>query len=172
MKLATLTILVFITISNVSIAQESEITKIIDDLTVRWDETALVMKKYDGMKDFCHNSSSRIITIALLKKIHHYDSVLYNLVTTKFDTNGDIEAKKTLDDIVLLEGDYTTKSFLKFLHTDCSIVNEVENNYAKKGGAKYQKEKEKLEIELLKYVAAITNQIDIVDRHIHHLKGL
>ena len=173
MKYLSITILLFLGLSNTSFGQDKDdIVVIIDDLTVRWDDMALVMKKYEGMKEFCRNGTTRRSTVALLNKIHYYDSVLYNIVIAKFDESGDEEAKKTLDDIVLLETDYTTKSFLKFLHTDCSRVNEVENNYAKKGGSKYRKEKDILEVELNRYVKAITNQVDIVDRHIHHLKGL
>lgn len=164
-------LLLFLSISSLQ-AQDKDITQIIDELTLQWDETADKMRTYQGMKDYCHNSNYRYVTIALLKDIHHQDSILYNIVSTKFDKNGDKEAKATLDDIVLLEKNYTTKSFLKFLHKDCGRVNEIENNFARKGGSKYEKEQKILESELENYIRAITQQIDIVDKHIHHLEGL
>ncbi len=161
-----------LSISLTSYSQESGIVKIIDELTINWDESAPKMKTYFGMKDYCRNSKFRISMIKLLNDIHHYDSALYKLVTSKYDADKDEMAKKTLDDIILLESDYTTRSFLKFLHTDCSRVNDIERNYAKKGGSSYKSQQKSIEKELVKYVKAITHQIDIVDKHIHHLKGL
>ena len=166
----TLFIIVFSFCS--AFAQEKNIVQIIDDLTQKWDKASLGLASYDGMKKVCHNSTYRNETKALLMDIHHYDSILYKIVVSKFDTNGDQEAKATLDDILLLEQKYTTKSFLRFLHTDCDRVNEIENNFAKKGGGKYNKERKKLKKELSNYVVAITQQIDIIDKHIHHLKGM
>lgn len=172
MKFTTLTILILFCMINLTIAQESDIVKTIDKLTLQWDNTAIKMRTYKGMKDYCRNNNYRYVTIRLLKKIHHHDSALYKIVTNKFDANEDAEAKATLDDIVLLEKDYTTQSFLEFLKTDCSKLEDVERNFASKNKKRYEKEQALFEVELEKYVNAITKQIDIVDEHIHHLKGL
>ena len=154
-------------------AQDSQsITEKVDGLTAQWDEEAKVLKTYNGMRDICKNYSHRMATVSLIKEIHHYDSLLYSTVKGKFDANKDPEAKATLNDIKKLEEEYTTKGFLDFIHKECNTFNTIENNFGRYGGKPYEKEKAKMEKELKKYVDEITQQIDIVDEHIHHLDGL
>lgn len=154
------------------VSAQSEITQKIDGLTASWDEEALVLTKFEGMRDVCRNRTHRVKIIDLIKEIHHYDSVLYTTVQNKYDADKDAEAKETLKDIKKLENDYTTSSFLHFIHTECSTFNAIEKNYAKAGGKPYEKEKAKMEKELSKYVDEVTNQIDIIDEHIHHLSDI
>lgn len=164
--------LTYFLVSGTLQAQEEDIVSIIDDLTVKWDTKAEKLKAYDGLRHLCKERSDRQQTIQLLKDIHHYDSVLYKIVSTKYAGDKDHEAKKTLDDIEELESEYTTGAFLKFIHKECNRFNEIENNFARKGGSVYEKEIQSLEKEMSKYVKAITKQIDVIDNHIHHLKKL
>ena len=151
---------------------EISISAKVDTLTANWDREAEVLKSYEGMRDICKSYQHRTNTVNLIKEIHHYDSILYSTVKLKFDTNKDAEAKATLSDIKKLEDEYTTKGFLDFIHKECSTFNMIENNYGRYGGKPYEKQKAKMEKELKKYVLEITEQIDVVDEHIHHLKGL
>ena len=152
-------------------AQENEdIVKIVDDLTIKWDEQALSMKTYEGLQRYCSTKPYRDKTIKLLDKIHHYDTLLYGIVSEKYSNSEDAEAQATLKDIEKLESDYTTQNFKAFIHRECNSVNEIERNYGRKGGSTYEKEVKKLEKELGKYVESITLRIDIIDEHIHHLK--
>lgn len=152
---------------------ESEnITSIIDDLTGKWDAEAIKLGKYEGLGEYCTNRSYRVEMVRLLNKIHHYDTVLYQTVKAKFDENSDAEAKATLSDIEHVEEKYTTKNFLDFLHKECNQFNDVEKNYGKKGGSKYEKETASLEKEAGKYIQVITQRIDLIDEHVHHLSGL
>jgi len=149
--------------------KSENIVEVIDELTVSWDDSANQLKSYEGLQEYCRNKVFRDNTILLLNQIHHYDSTLYNVVTHKYDTHKDAAAKATLDDIVELEKDYTTKNFLKFLRRECMSFNDNERNKTFEGHDKRAKELEK---ELARYVKAVTHQIDIVDKHIHHLKDL
>lgn len=158
--------------AQTSVAQNSAIIKTVDSLTQIWDREALILETYDGMNEYCRNGQHRRNTIKLVKIIHHYDSVLYSTVSNKYSSNQDPEAKATLDDIEKLEKEYTTQGFLDFIHSECSTFNEIESNYGSAKGKKYDKEVEKMEKELVKYVEAITQQIDIIDEHIHHLEKL
>ncbi len=151
--------------------QDEDIVAIIDDLTVQWDEGAVKMKTFEGLKDYCRIAPYRNRTRDLLNTIHHYDTVLYQTVIDKFDTSQDAEAAATIKDIEKLEIEYTTRSFFRFLHTVCNTLNEIENNL-KEGSREYNKEVEALEAELVKYITGITSQVDIIDEHVHHLKGL
>lgn len=169
----SLLLLVVLFVSFHSFAQEEEnIVRIIDDLTIRWDKEAVKLEKYEGLKEYCQIKPYRDETIELLNLIHHYDTSLYMIVKAKYDSEEDAEAKATLDDIVTVETIYTTPAFLKFLHKECGTLNGIENNLARKGGKEYKKEVKELEKELFKYVEGITQRIDLIDEHVHHLKAL
>lgn len=154
-----------------SLAQDQDdIVKIVDGLTLKWDNQAEELKTYKGLQTYCSTKPYRDKTIKLLNEIHHYDTLLYGIVNRKYAENEDEEARSTLKDIQKLEDEYTTKNFKAFIHRECNGVNEIERNYGKAGGATYEKEVKKLEKELSKYVESITERIDIIDEHIHHLK--
>ena len=152
--------------------KERGIVEIVDELTQQWDEGAPPLETYRGFKKFCRTRDYRQTTIDLLNKIHHYDTVLYFTVTKKYNDQKDAEAKETLDDISIVEEKYTTRAFMDFLHKECRDVNDVARNFSQEEGAEFEKEKELIEAELVKYVEAITTRIDNVDEHIHHLEKL
>ncbi|WP_420578390.1 hypothetical protein [Ekhidna sp.] len=156
-------------LSTYSQESEAEVVKAVDDLTINWDNEAEKLQTYEGLGSFCGNSIYRKKIIGMLDEIHHYDTLLYGIVTRKFEKNQDPEAKATLDDIETLESDYTTKSFRRFIHQECNTYNEIENNLGREKGSEYKKEVKALEDELKKYVIEITKQIDLIDEHVHHL---
>jgi len=164
----SLIVLIF-AFTSFSQENEAEVVKAVDDLTIKWDNEALKLQTYKGLGSFCGNSVYRKEIIDMLDEIHHYDTLLYGIVTRKFAKNQDGEAKATLDDIETLEADYTTKAFRRFIHKECNTFNEIENNLGREQGAEYKKEVKALEKELKKYVIEITKQIDLIDEHVHHL---
>ena len=149
--------------------EESEVVKAVDELRYKWDDEALRLQTYEGLGSFCGNSTYRKEIISMLDEIHHYDTLLYGIVTRKFASTKDQEAKATLDGIETLESDYKTLSFRKFIHKECNTYNEIEMNLGREQGGEYKKEKKALETELKKYVKEITKQIDVIDEHVHHL---
>lgn len=169
MKRTTLLLLVFVSSVAFSQEDEKEVVRHIDELTIAWDNEAEKLQSYQGLADFCSNSFYRKKIIQMLDDIHHYDTLLYGIVTRKFNTDKDPEAKATIDDIETLETDYTTKSFRRFIHKECNTYNEIEKNLGRAKGPEYEKEVKQLEDELKKYVVEITKQIDIIDEHVHHL---
>ena len=165
----SLTTLLLVLSFFVSQAQETEIAKTIDALTIKWDKEAVELESYAGLGKFCSESRYRKEVISLLDEIHHYDTLLYGIVNRKFDANADAEAKATIDDINTLEVEYTTQAFKKFIHQECNSYNEIEKNLGAAKGKKYEKEVDKLEKELIKYVEEVTKRIDLIDEHMHHL---
>lgn len=165
-----LLVISFCLISILSYSQDEDIVAIIDDLTIKWDKQAASLEKYSGMKYYCTSEVYRDKTIGLLDKIHHYDTLLYNIVTEKYKDVKDKEASATLKDILTVETEYTTPSFKAFLKEECARFTEIEEKYDKSSGSQYYKEVEKLEKELAKYVINVTNRIDLIDEHVHHLK--
>lgn len=150
-------------------AQEEDIVKIIDDLTIKWDKQAERLASFNGMKYYCTSEEYRANTVGLLDKIHHYDTLLYQIVSEKYDGSSDKEAQQTLKDILTVETKYTTPNFIAFLSEECAKFKQIGEEYGREDGSKYYKEVEKLEKELTKYVVNVTNRIDLIDEHVHHL---
>lgn len=160
----------FLAITFFTQAQSEDIVAIIDDLTIKWDKRAAELGKYTGLKYYCTSDKYRTETIELLDKIHHYDTVLYQVVTEKYKDTKDKEAQATIDDILTVETEYTTPNFKKFLTEECTKYEEAGEEYGTQSGSKFYKEVEKIEKELDKYVSKITERIDLIDEHVHHLK--
>jgi len=149
--------------------KDVDIVPIIDDLTVRWDETAIRLKNYQGIQEFCLTEKLRTETIKLLDDIHHWDTTLYFIVKEKFDTNQDQEAAATLVDIEKLESEYSTANFKVFISDECSMLKVIQDSFDQQTVKQYEKDIRKFEKELVKYLNSITYRIDIIDEHIHHL---
>lgn len=152
--------------------EEKDIVTIIDELRYKWDEEAVKLETYEGLRDFCRVKPYREETIDLLDKIHHYDTTLYFTVVNKYNIDQNAEAKATLEDIEELEKDYRTQSFLQFLHKECNSFNDIEKNFGRSKGPEYEKRVADLENEMIKYVESITELVDVIDEHVHHLKDL
>ena len=150
----------------------SYVIGMVDQLTVEWNQDANGMRTFAGMKEYCKSRELRDRMIKLIKEIHHYDSLLYSSVRQKYDDSKDMEAFATLQDIKKLEQEYTTASFLDFLHSECRTINDIERNFSYgKEGKSYTREVTKMEKELVKYVDEITFQIDIIGQHIYHIRN-
>lgn len=142
----------------------------IDNLTVRWDETAIKLKNYQGIQEFCLTPKFKKETIQLLDKIHHWDTTLYFIVQEKFDASKDKEAAATLEDIEKLETEYSTENFKIFIQQECDALKVINDSFDQQTIKKYEKEIKIFEKELVKYINSITYRIDIIDEHVHHLK--
>lgn len=176
MKTLFIGFLICLTLVSTGYAQEEGKTlgKIIDDLTYKWDDEAKDLNNYEGLAKFCINEEYRLGIINLLKDIHHYDSVLYDrlIQATRFGKSTH-EIKKTIDEIQKFEEGYDMKSFIHFLHTECSARKEIEHN-AKDlkdeiGFYSYDGQIYVLENELNRYVSHITKRVDHIREHVHHL---
>lgn len=170
MKKSLILLLLLVTY-NFSWSQEStqDIVDIIDELRNDWDLEAEKMETYVGIKEYCHSKHYQKKVMKLLTTIHHYDTTLFNIVSEKYDVNNDAAAKETLDDILLIETKYTNPNFKLYLKEECEKVISIEKNQAKKGSGDFDSDISALEDELIYYIDAITERIDLVDEHIHHL---
>lgn len=164
-----LLILAFILYGSYAVAQKENIVKVIDNLTVQWDETAIKLKNYQGIQEFCLTPKFKQETIQLLDKIHHWDTTLYFIVQEKFDTSKDKEAAATLADIEKLESEYSTINFKAFIQKECEMLKVINDSFDSQALKKYEKDIRVFEKELVKYINNITYRIDIIDEHVHHL---
>ena len=170
MKKSSLLFLFFFA-SLVSYAQEEKnIVSVIDNLTIKWDETAISMKTYQDIYNFCEDKSYQKSTTKLLDAIHHWDTTLYFIVKNKFDVKKDREAAATLSDIEKLETEYSTANFKAFIQNECTDLKIIDSNFDDETVRQYEKEIKAFEKELVKYINSITKRIDLIDAHVHHLE--
>ena len=146
------------------------IVKVIDDLRYSWDETAISLKDYQGIKTFCLSKENKQKTFELLDAIHHWDTTLYFVVQEKYENSKDKEAAATLRDIETLEKDFTTLDFKAFIQEECTQIKVIRDDFDEATIKKYEKAIRKFEKELIAYLDIITERIDVIDGHVHHLK--
>ncbi len=156
-------------------AQEDEqrLDDKIDEITYDWDLEADKLSSYEGLQELCFDEEYRNKILTLLDDIHHYDTILYNVLTKLSRTNDDKEIKKTLKDIKKFESEYDSKSFIHFMNGECKAMKEIEKNSEETandvGINSYSGQVYLLETELFKYVKHVTARVDKIRLHVHHL---
>ena len=147
----------------------------IDEVTYDWDLEADKLATYEGLLFVCGNQEYRTKIIELLNDIHHMDSVLYDVLLKLSRTNSDKEIKKTLKDIKKFEEEYDTKGFIHFMNSECKAAREIERAAAdtrnEVGESSYSGQVYILETELFKYVKHVTQRVDKIRLHVHHLSS-
>lgn len=172
----TIFLLVF-AMALVSYAQEDDgrLDEKIDKVTYSWDLEADKLTTYDGLLYVCSNQEYRVKVIGLLNDIHHLDSILYSVLLDLSKKNDDKEIKKTLKDIKKFEQEYNTKSFIHFMSEECKAAKELEKNADdlrnEVGQNSYSGQVYILETELFKYVKHVTQRVDKIRLHVHHLSS-
>ncbi len=147
----------------------------IDRITYDWDFEADKLSTYEGLRFACTNTQYRDRIVMLLKEIHHYDTILFQVLTKLSKTDGDREIRQTLKEIQKFEEKYDTRSFIRFMHQECKASSDVERNVeVTKNDVRensYSGQKYILETELYKYVRHVTHRVDKIRLHIHHLSS-
>ena len=159
-----------------SLAQEEErLDEKIDDVTYDWDLEADKLATYEGLLHVCAEQEYRDKIISLLNDIHHLDSVLYDVLSDLSKRSSEREIKKTLKDIKKFEEDYDTKSFIHFMSEECKAAKSIERSASKTrnevGENSYSGQVYILETELFKYVKHVTQRVDKIRLHVHHLSS-
>ncbi|WP_424961055.1 hypothetical protein [Ekhidna sp.] len=164
----------FLLFSICGLAQEEErLDEKIDQITYDWDLEADKLSSYEGLQQLCTDETYRGKILNLLNEIHHYDSVLYDVLVKLSRTSDDKEIKKTLKDIKKFEEQYDTQSFITFMGEECKAMREIEKEAEETandvGYNSYDGQVYLLETELFKYVKHVTSRVDKIRLHVHHL---
>lgn len=172
-KFLSVFILVFAPFLAMSQTDSSSLLAHIDDVTKKWDEMSEDMSTYKGLQLYCRSKSFKDEVLLTLNGIHHYDTVIYNVLVKKhrFDKNKDIE--HALKDIKKFESKYHPTKLISFLHEECSFRKDIEKDKKESktsfGADSYDGQITILEAELYKYVKHITKLVDHIRKHSHHL---
>lgn len=162
-------------IPKVLLSQNVRLDETIDKLTYSWDLEADKLATYEGLLHLCGDGDYRNKIFNLLDSIHHYDTVLYQVLINMNQPHEDKEVKKTLKDIKKLEGDFNSREFIAFMRQECLAAKEIEKNAENTrnqvGYNSYSSQVYMLENELYKYVKHITKRVDHIRNHVHHLSS-
>ncbi|MEM6643434.1 MAG: hypothetical protein AAF616_10675 [Bacteroidota bacterium] len=154
-------------------ASQERLDEKIDQLTYAWDLEADKLASYNGLQNLCADAEYREEVFGLLKEIHHYDTVLYEVLKKLSRTSKDKEIQKTMKDIKKFEREYDTKSFIKYMRKECSAMLEIEadadDTKNEVGYTSYSSQVYLLETELIKYVKQVTRRVDKIRAHVHDL---
>lgn len=159
----------FLSVTTVFAQDETEILITVDDLRYQWDDEAVNLETFEGMERYCHEKKYKKEITDLLNSIHHYDTLLYNVVSKKYAQTDDLQVKEALNDILTVESEYTTVNFLQFLADECEKVKTIEKHQRNKSNDT-SSERKKLERELFRYIESVTERIDLIDENVHHLR--
>lgn len=173
MKLLFLLLSIITSIAAVAQPAAERLDEQIDDVTYSWDLEADKLATYDGLLYVCSNQEYRTKVISLLNEIHHLDSVLYGVLVKLEKKSKDKEISRTLKDIKKFEMEYGTKNFIHFMGDECHAAGEIEkdaeNTKNQVGINSYSGQVYVLETELFKYVKHVTQRVDKIRLHVHHL---
>ena len=154
---------------------EGRLDERIDEVTYKWDLEADKLATYEGLLVVCGDKKYRAEILGLLDEIHHLDSVLYNVLVDLARYQTDREIRKTIKEIQQFEDQYDTKSFIRFMSKECKASREIEKESKKTrnqvGENSYSGQVYILETELFKYVKQITQRVDKIRIHVHHLSS-
>ncbi len=154
-------------------AQQSNLVAGLDQATEKWLTISEEIKTYEGLKKYCLNQEFNDNVLNTLNTLHHFDTVIYNVLVKKYRVNKDHEIKKTLDEIKEFESEYNPSKFAHFLNEECGARRHIEHDKKETihdiGAESYDGQIELLETELYRYVKGITKVAERIKNHSHHL---
>lgn len=176
-RLIIIIILVNTFILKSVIAQDEESPKSLvdhfEELDAKWHELEPGLEDYEGFKRYCSNKEYKNTIDDVIRKIHHYDSVILSKVNDPAYEMDRKERGKILKEISKFETKYSTHQFLKTLKRECHERHEIEhdkkvtrNDFADNS---YSGQIIILESELFKYSRQITKRIEHINNYLHHL---
>ena len=152
----------------------ARIVEELDVLDEKWHEVEDVIGTYDGLRLYCGDNRYRSAVNRLLEDIHHYDTLLYDILEKKASLEGaNLELRITLKEISEIEGKYKPRNFVHKLNEDCREMRDIEKNKKKLlldiQMDSYDGRALIVDNDIYSYLHHITRLVDLVDKHAHHL---
>ncbi len=173
-----ITIILFSTFSYSAIGQDPEgnvVEDVYDELTEEWQSYSDEIKHYRGLSEFCSNAEFRDRVFLVLKKLHHYDSLVLDIIndplyTLEIDPK---EYRQTLNEIYDLETRYSVKAFSVFLRESCHKRKDLEKEKDQLsngiGMYSYDGQILMLETDLGKYLKHLDKKFISMRDHLHQI---
>ncbi len=151
-----------------------ELLQHFEELYNKWHELEPGLGNYEGFKKYCTHREYKAVVHEVMRKLHHYDSIILSKANDLSYEMDHKERKKILKEITKFETKYSTKKFIKVLKTECHERHEIEHSKKDSKGdfadASYDGQKIILETELYKYSRHITKRIDHIHTYLNHLE--
>lgn len=155
--------------------QHDSIEQMYDLLMNDWLKVSERLKTYEGLSEFCAQPDFRDYTTHLLAQLHHYDSLLIDLLENNEDSldGSHREHMKTLKEIQKFETKYSMRGFLVHLRENCIARNEIEKSkkdtqYAS-GMYSYDGQVAVVEADIHTFLKHIDKRVISIDEHIHRI---
>lgn len=132
MQKSSTLLLFFLFFSQIVVAQNYDdisVERNYDELTEQWVSLSDEMKHYHGLGQFCNNEAYRDQVITVLQKIHHYDSLVLDIIndpTYMLDISQK-DYKQTRKELDKIETDFSIKAFISVLRESCITRRELES---------------------------------------------
>ena len=155
-------------------AEGHEVVKELDRIDSTWHVIADKLGTYAGLSKYCTEAEYKKKVNTLLDEVHHYDTLLYQILIRKAELEGDGKTlKRTIKEVEKVETKYKPKSFARKLKDDCKGRNYIEK-YKKKLKRDVQMESYDgqalvIDNDIHAYIKRITHLLDLIDKHAHHL---
>lgn len=145
----------------------------LDQTTFNWDLLSSELQTYEGLKKYCNDDEFKKEVLNTLENLHHYDTIIYNVLVKKFRVHKTKEIEKTLEEIKLFETEYSPEKFIYFLGKECKEERYIEHHKKETiheiGAESYDGQIAILENQLFRYVKHVTKIVDHIKDNAHHL---
>lgn len=175
MKLKLATLICLLSIGFLNAQDKLTLEQEYDIIMEEWETISADLKTYQGLISYCKSDDVKRNAIQLLGIIHHYDSLVLQILTSpeamaKLDSK---EQKSTLKEIEKFESEYSVSSFITKLNDECKFAKEIEKDkkYSKDdlGDRSYDGQVYILETDIKKYINHIDSRVEHIDSHLHKL---
>lgn len=176
-RIYLLFIIINLFFTNFLFAQEENPQKIIEyfeKISKQWHTFNLELENFEGFKKYCGNKTYKSLINEIIRKVHHYDSIILKKINDPAYEMNQKERAKILKEVNMFETKYSMLKFLKTVKRECRERREIEHD--KKNTKRdfadnsYDGQKIILESELYKYSRQITKRIDHINKYLHHLE--
>ena len=154
--------------------QGRDVVEAFDEVVLRWEEVAEELGTYAGLSEFCTNSEYKDHVNVILHDIHHFDTLLYSVLTAKVELESiNHELKVTLHEIEKVEEKFKPKNFYSKLKDDCTARKYIERHKEELqndvGMKSFDGEALILDNDIHHYIHQVTHLVELIDKHGHHL---
>ena len=151
-----------------------DVIQAFDEIVFKWEEIADELGTYAGLSKFCTNREYKDQINDLLHDIHHFDTLLYSILTAKAELEYvNHELKVTLHEIEKVEDKFKPRNFYAKLKDDCVARKYIERHKKELtndvGMKSFDGEALILDSDIHHYIHQVTHLVELIDKHGHHL---
>lgn len=150
-----------------------EAVRLFDKVAIEWLELSDELGTYAGLGEYCKNKEYKNYVMDVLDELHHYDTLIYQVLSEKALERSNHELKVTLHEIEKVEDVFKPRNFKRKLNEDCKLRRSLERSYDDIkndiGMESYDGKNLILENDIYTYMHKISHLVKLIEKHIHHI---